>query len=73
MCHKNRLFNLHFKVLINQNMIKLKFRQISHSFNKQILRNRLLCTIDFLAEMFVCIIKTRAIARVTADHPQHCV
>ena len=58
MCHKIRLFNFHFKVLI----IFLKygksknFAKWSQNFNEKILRNRLLCTIAFFAAMFVCLI-----------------
>ena len=37
------------------------------------MRNRLLCTIAFFAAMFVCLIKTCAVTRVTADCPQNFV
>ena len=72
MCHKIRLFNFHFKVLIKYDNSKnsAKYHKILMSRFWEIV----FCEpLHFFAAMFVVQFKTRAVTRVPADSPQNCV
>ena len=72
MCHKIRLFNFHFKVLIkyDNNKNSAKYHKIFMSLFWEIV----FCEpLHFFAAMFVVQFKTRAVTLVPADSRQNCV